>query len=58
MFSLHNVFQTLEKTRSTSGSDMSDRWENLRDRFKKKDIDLDAEFEKFVNEVSKLYLYA
>ena len=58
MFSLHNVFRTLEKTRSTSGSDMSDRWENLRDRFKKKDIDLDAEFEKFLNEVSKLYLYA
>ena len=33
---------------------MSDRWENLRDSFKKKDIDLDAEFEKFLNEVSKL----
>ena len=30
---------------------MSDRWGNLRDRFKKKDIDLDAEFEKFLNEV-------
>lgn len=58
MFSLHNVFRTLEKVRSTSGSDMSDRWENLRDRFKKKDIDLDAEFEKFLNEVSKLYMYA
>ena len=58
MFSLRNVFRTLEKARSTSGSDMSDRWENLRDRFKKKDIDLDAEFEKFLNEVSKLYLYA
>ena len=37
---------------------MSDRWENFRDRFKKKDIDLDAEFEKFLNEVSKLYMYA
>lgn len=58
VFSLHNVFRTLEKARSTSGSDMSDRWENLRDRFKKKDIDLDAEFEKFLNEVSKLYMYA
>ena len=58
MFSLHNVFRTLEKARTTSASDMSDRWENLRDRFKKKDIDLDAEFEKFLNEVSKLYLYA
>ena len=56
MYSLHNVFRTLEKARSTSGSDMSDRWENLRDRFKKKDIDLDAEFEKFLNEVSKLYM--
>lgn len=54
MFSLHNVFRTLEKARTTSASDMSDRWENLRDRFKKKDIDLDAEFEKFLNEVSKL----
>ena len=58
MFSLHNVFRTLEKARSTPGSDMSDRWENLRDRFKKKDIDLDAEFEKFLNEVSKLSMYA
>lgn len=58
MFSLHNVFRTLEKARTTSASDMSDRWENLRDRFKKKDIDLDAEFEKFLNEVSKLYMYA
>ena len=57
MFSLYNVFRTLEKARSTSGSDMSDRWENLRDRCKKKDIDLDAEFEKFLNEVSKLYMY-
>lgn len=58
MFSLHNVFRTLEKARTTSASDMSDRWENLRDRFKKKDIDLDAEFEKFLNEVSKLSMYA
>ena len=32
---------------------MSDRWGNLRDRFKKKNIDLDAEFEKFLNEVGK-----
>jgi len=31
---------------------MSDRWGNLRDRFKTKNIDLDAEFEKFLNEVS------
>ena len=30
---------------------MSDRWGNLRDRFKTKNIDLDAEFEKFLNEV-------
>ena len=58
VFALHNVFRTLEKARTTSASDMSDRWENLRDRFKKKDIDLDAEFEKFLNEVSKLSMYA
>lgn len=32
---------------------MSDRWGNLRDRFKTKNIDLDAEFEKFLNEVSR-----
>ena len=30
---------------------MSDRWSKLRDRFKAKDMDLDAEFEKFLNEV-------
>ena len=31
---------------------MADRWDKLRDRYKKKDVDLDAEFEKFLNEVS------
>lgn len=31
---------------------MSDRWNKLRDQFKTKNIDLDAEFEKFLNEVS------
>ena len=33
---------------------MSDRWSKLRDRFKAKDRDLDAEFEKFLNEVRLL----
>ena len=30
---------------------MTDRWGKLRDQFKTKNIDLDAEFEKFLNEV-------
>ena len=33
---------------------MADRWSKLRDRFKVKERDLDAEFEKFLNEVSCL----
>lgn len=35
---------------------MSDRWNKLRDQFKTKNIDLDAEFEKFLNEVGLLCL--
>ena len=31
---------------------MSDRWGKLQDRYKAKGMDLDAEFEKFMNEVS------
>ena len=34
---------------------MTDRWGKLRDRFKTKNIDLDAEFEKFLNEVRSSY---
>jgi hypothetical protein len=30
---------------------MSERWDSLRSKFQGKNIDLDAEFEKFLNEV-------
>ena len=36
---------------------MSDQWSKLRERYKAKDMDLDAEFEKFLNEVSNFISY-